>query len=214
MILWVLLSASFLWAQDISSAPVNSLNEIRLDNIDSKIRSLTSGRPTITGLPTFQNGIKVSSGIEFSDGTILISSPTAQTTVFVGSSAVFNQQITISNTSLGPVPVEISTLTYTAGGARVEIIFSCSCQAQNVQGMLVGALIDGAFFDGQDADTGFMDINAGTPQGINPSCQFYHLTTATYSGSHNFAITAAAPAGAKTMGSGGQVCQFLVRDAH
>ena len=214
MILWLLLLSSNLWAQTISSPTVNSVDSVRLDYIETQVRDLRSGRPSVTGQPIFLNGIKISSGIEFSDGTILVSSPSATTTVFVGTTTNFNKTITISNTALGPVPVEISTLTYSPEGKRVNLIFSCSCQAQNTQNILVGALIDGQFFDGQDSDTGLIDINAGTTQGINPSCQFFYTTLNTYTGSHTFAITAAAPTGAKTLGSGGQICQFSARDAH
>lgn len=70
MISLLLLAASLSAQVDASS--VNVVEQIQFQNLGKDVRELQSGRPTITGLPTFLNGIK------FSDGTTQTTAASAQ----------------------------------------------------------------------------------------------------------------------------------------
>ena len=92
MILSVLLSlASLSWgqlAQDATSyqQTVSPDFEQTLSNLGKDVRELQSGRPTITGLPTFQDGVKFGDGsIQTGAGAVLIATQTfSGTNTFYG----------------------------------------------------------------------------------------------------------------------------------
>ena len=54
--IWLTLLVSLAWGAD------NTYDKIRLDRIDISVRQLQKGRPTITGTPTFQNGMSWGAG--------------------------------------------------------------------------------------------------------------------------------------------------------
>ena len=95
--------ASMAMAQGQSTGTVSTSldDELKISNLGKAVRELESGRPRITGLPTFANGIK------FSDGT-------TQTTAATSSVATDTTTFSGTSTFTGLVIVQ-SSITYDNG---------------------------------------------------------------------------------------------------
>lgn len=93
-----LVVASLSWGQSTGTVSTSLDDELKISNLGKAVRELESGRPRITGLPTFANGIK------FSDGT-------TQTTAATGNASLSANQTFTGNNTFSAT----STMTYTAG---------------------------------------------------------------------------------------------------
>ena len=70
MIALLFLLSSVSWGQVVSTAPAGTTESMKLSNIGKDVRELQSGRPQITGVPNYLNGMSVgTAGITWADGT-------------------------------------------------------------------------------------------------------------------------------------------------
>ncbi len=147
-----------------------------VSNLGKAVRELESGRPKITGLPQFLEGIK------FNDGT-------TQTTAFTGGGYT---AITSSYTRVpaftqtqGAHNVAIATVTITATANPVFICFAGSAENTGANYCSMNFLIDGDRYPGT---SGLIGVVSGPAlaQAVNFSLCLPHTVTA---GSHSFAVT-------------------------
>lgn len=157
-------------------------DELKLQNVRKDVREILVGRPTVTGLPTFKNGIK------FGDGT-------TQTTAG-GSFAVLKTTFTRytgteNTTSTDWVSVAGTTVTLVMGGGRAHMKFNCLVSALATgQGCHMGFLVNGAYIDGETTVLGFAQVG-GADNGVaamasSQASDWEHITESTYSGSTTF----------------------------
>lgn len=146
----LLLLASLSWGQTASTAPATPLgleDDLKLQNVRKDVREILVGRPTVTGLPTFKNGIK------FGDGT-------TQTTAATTAANYVSTFGFITGGSAGTgldICVTGSTRTATVARSFVDVIFSGSGRG-SASSIGAGILVNGAYpAGGFDADTGIVD---------------------------------------------------------
>lgn len=184
------------------------VDKMRLDSIDNSVRQLQNGRPTITGLPTFQNGfssgnssftgtayhtgtatftatvtftklIYISSGIGFADGSTLVSAASARTTSGFG---------TLSQTAFGPA---VSTVTISTNGGEVTCWFSGGAySSSDNRHLALNILEDGAYVSPYTTTSGIASAYVCTGCGTHPqNLSFHKIFRAPAGGSHSYALT-------------------------
>ena len=136
-----LLLASLSFAQEKSTAPVYGMTErLKVQNISMDVRELQEGRPIITGLPRYQNGIM------FGDGT-------TQTTAASGSAFSVDSDSWSMTSGSFAFPTDQfacatgSTITFTVSNANNNVEINLDVEAINNTGgatALIGILQDGA----------------------------------------------------------------------
>ena len=182
--------------------------EFKIQNLGKGLRELESGRPTITGLPTFKNGVK------FNDST-------TQTTAYNAavSSCTATPFSPTSGTGAG-FQVAVATLTITTTGGRVRMYFSGSVTgsaSQTICGFNV--IQDGAFISPWTAALGMTRGYTGTGgAGLVMVSGFSTVTpTAPSAASHTYGLQMNAD-GTNTCsivgGTLATVSQFCVEEIH
>jgi len=188
----LLLAASLSWAQTASTPTwtdnsgekkISTEDEsLRMGNLEVMVKDLQSGRPTITGVPTYQNGLNTT-------GPISISSSVTTTAgqIHNSSQTVLQTATTWANTSFS---VCLATLTIaTAGTSRFHLYAQAAAISDTTTQAIMYFLVDGQHIPGFDAAHGqgqamatATSINTMTATALGPS-----MSAGTHSGCLGFA---------------------------
>ena len=217
MILALLLLASLAQAQEISTAPAATMTyDVEIQNIGKAVRELQGGRPQITGIPTFRNGVvfenAAGSALTFRDNTTQNTAPvsTADVSSFTRVPATV---ITNSNFS-----VCVVTVTLTVAAVPLEFWVAGAALNASVQGSAWTVLVDGAYYPGNSSPAMWAHENAngGYCQKASGTFTIKALTA----GSHDFCLAMAVQSAGNfnfangTCGGITVHTQFGVREAH
>jgi hypothetical protein len=146
----LLLLASLASAQGVSTGPVESASldisdRLTLQNLSLAVRELQSGRPTITGIPYYQNGIRLPNGV-------LVSSPsTGGGGSFSLGVATFTYLTdltftTPNNSSVMTTCIPGSTIAWTADGDPYVVELQATVwQNAGAIALVAGYLVNGQF---------------------------------------------------------------------
>lgn len=186
---WLLLLASLAHGQEIStsslSAPIEQ--DLKISNISKAINALESGRPRITGKPTYANGFC------FADATCQTTAATFTTTPAFSTSTPSGSG---TNTTLDvSAPVAGSALTIAMNGGGLACGYSGSVSNTSGVGLCLGIRVNGEFWNGTAAST---CLQAGHLNGLSSnglSMGFVSIGTGTYTGTLAVALLAATNTG-------------------
>lgn len=131
----LLLLASLSWGQSTTTA-LGLEDDLKLQNVRKDVREILVGRPTVTGLPTFKNGIK------FGDGT---TQTTAASDVGNSTATYVAPDSTSAATANPNVCIPGSTATVTCNtSCRLMAHYQTTHQAGSTS-VYANLLFDGAF---------------------------------------------------------------------
>lgn len=211
MISILLLLASLVQAQEVSTGTVNLLDEVRISNLGKDTRDLLSGRYRQTGKPTFANGFC------FADGTCQTTAPTASVTVYASTAGIVPSNTTAISASVLAVGVDNSTRTITTTRtSRHQIMPRLHMRASDSGALMkCGWLRDGAFFDGQTEAIGTWAASmSGTPNTTEMGAPIV-TRTALAAGTYSYTLSCAVSAGNIQVCSsttGESTCDIEVRE--
>lgn len=185
-----LLLALAVFASAQSTAPVNRLSleeSLVIGNQGEAIRELQSGRPQITGIPTYRSGVKfqntTGSALTFQDGT---TQNTAAVDVIPSTATVL---LALNNISLpSAMAVAYATASFTAHNVPYLVCLSGSFENSCTNYTAFGYLVNGAFGRGMSSTVGIQPISHAANTAYNAS--FCRLEPPAGSGTISIALTA------------------------
>jgi len=196
MIYALCLLASLSFAQSSTDTTTSPIDAIRLSNINKGIRELQSGRPQITGIPKYINGLSVgSAGITWADGTTSTTSTGGWDSVHQSSYTSNMAETTMADAGVCAVG---STVTYSCPGSNVRISFSGSVgndSDNNISGVMF--MVDGAFPSPYGATSGVIVTEVRTH--IYAYSASFGVVLPIASGQHSYCLTAFSQGGAKAV---------------
>lgn len=142
----LLLLASLAWGQSSSTLQVPLEDQLKLQNVRKDVREILVGRPTITGLPTFNNGIK------FGDGTTQTTAASAASVVLATFTVNWANASGTNTSFSGCMPgstITISGVTASSVAINASAVIDNGSAAANFVHLTV--LQDGAFLPGKSS---------------------------------------------------------------
>lgn len=210
----LLLLASIAWGQastDTLSIPLE--DELKLQNVRKDVREILVGRPTVTGLPTFKNGVK------FGDGTTQTTAATAS--VWVGTYTVINSgSASFTNTTFVACSALFSTVTFTSSAVPLRLTLHLPMRDNTDTGTsLATVLMDGAHITslGLSNAIGFCGHQVGaTSRTLDCHADILIPASAVSAASHSFCVAFSEPTAAtgSVLCASGRPCYLKIEEAH